>query len=176
MSGAFTFMRTGMTFIAISVLAVIAIFATTASAQSEDASVATVDLAQGSLVEDYQHPNKEGAAAIGMTLKHGNGKIYWVNCTAGADLVTVESDSINTTDHIACFKVTGVDGFLSLEIPSTYFIKAGSHKLAATLTAQVNGQEVKRDYSIKPGQLAPVGETVYPDEGQAALVELRSVS
>ncbi|WP_410655245.1 hypothetical protein [Amycolatopsis sp. lyj-112] len=149
---------------------------TAVDARGADEPAVSADVGQVSLVEDYQHPNKEGAAAIGLTLKHGNGKIFWVDCAIGADLVTVESDSITTPSHVACFKVVGIDGYLALEIPSTYFVKAGSHKLTATLTGRVNGQDIKRDYSIKPGQLTPVGEPVYPDEGPAALVELRSVA
>lgn len=169
-------MRARRAFSAVCALMTAAFVVTAADALGADAPAVSVDAGQSSLVEDYQHPNKEGAAAIGLTLKNGNGKIFWVDCVAGADQVTVESDSITTPNHVACFKVVGIDGYLALEIPSTYFVKAGSIKLTATLTGRANGQDVKRDYSIKPGQLTPVGEPVYPDEGPAALVELRSVA
>lgn len=156
-------------------VSVIALLATTAAAQSAATGAASAaDPGQGSLVEDYEHPNQEGAAAIGMTLKKGNGKIFWVDCAHGGDLLTVESDSIKAPNSTACFTITGPDGYLALEIPSTYFIKGDRHKVTATLTAQVEGKEVKREYAIKPGVVTPVGETKHPQEGPAALVELRS--
>ncbi|SDN29040.1 hypothetical protein SAMN04488074_1442 [Lentzea albidocapillata subsp. violacea] len=168
-------MRLSLTLVCAGVLGSVAILATTASAQS--VGTASDDPAgQPSLVEDFEHPNKEAAAAIGMTLKKGNGRIFWVDCAVGGDLLTVESDSITTPNHIACFRVTGRDGYLALEIPSTYFVKAGKFKINAVLTAQVDGQEVKREYTIKPGELTSVGEIIHPEEGVAALVELRSVS
>lgn len=166
-----------MTAIVVAVAAIGAgtLLTTTASAQSKSAA-AEPPTEQTSLVEDYQHPNKEGAAAIGMTLNKGNGKIFWVDCASATDLLTIESDSITTPNNQACFKITGPDGYLSMSIPSTYFVKGDSHKVKAKLTAVVNGAEVTHDYDIKSGQYTPVGETVHPDEGPAALVELRSVS
>jgi hypothetical protein len=166
-------MRSSLIIVAAGVLAAAVVAVTTASAQSANTTAADEP---GSIVEDYQHPNQAGAAAIGMTLNKGNGKIFWVDCAVGGDLLTIESDSITTPNGIACFKVTGSDGYLAMSVNATYFIKAGSHKIQATLTSRVDGQEVKRDYSIKPGQLTPVGEPVHPDEGPAALVELRSVA
>jgi hypothetical protein len=168
-------MRLSATLVAIGVLGAATVLTATASAQSAG-TAAEPPTEQSSLVEDFEHPNKEGAAAIGMTLKKGNGKIFWVDCAAGGDLMTVESDSITTPNNSACFRVTGKDGYLSLNIPSTYFIKGDSHKIQATLTTQVDGAEVKRDYAIKSGQFTPVGETVHPEEGPAALVELRSLA
>jgi hypothetical protein len=169
-------MRSSLSLASVGVLSAAAILVTTASAQSMGVAASDDPVGQSSLVEDFEHPNKEGAAAIGLTLKKGNGKIFWVNCAVGGDLLTVESDSITTPDHIACFRVTGRDGYLALEIPATYFIKAGSLKIKAVLTAQVDGQEVKQEYTIKSGELTPVGESVHPEEGAAALVELRSVA
>ncbi|MCR3747626.1 hypothetical protein LX88_001564 [Lentzea californiensis] len=166
-------MRSSLTIACVGVLSAAAILVTTASAQSMGAA-SDGPTEQSSLIEDFEHPNKEAAAAIGMTLKKGDGRIYWVDCAVGGDLLTVESDSITTPDHIACFRVTGRDAHLALEIPSTYFIKAGSLKIKAVLTAQVDGQEVKREYTIKSGELTPVGESIHPEEGVAALVELRS--
>ena len=169
-------MRSSLTVACVGVLSAAAILATTASAQSMGAAASDEPVGQSSLIEDFEHPNKEAAAAIGMTLKKGDGRIYWVDCAVGGDLLTVESDSITTPDHIACFRVTGRDAYLALEIPSTYFIKAGSLKIKALLTAKVDGQEVKREYTIKSGELTPVGEIIHPEEGAAALVELRSIA
>ncbi|MGW6447714.1 hypothetical protein [Lentzea sp. NPDC055074] len=167
-------MRSTLTVACVGVLSAAAILATTAIALNVGAAASDEPTGQSSLIEDFEHPNKEAAAAIGITLKKGDGRIYWVDCAVGGDLLTVESDSITTPDHIACFRVTGRDGYLALEIPSTYFIKAGSLKIKALLTAKVDGQEVKREYTIQPGTLTPVGETIHPEEGMAALVELRS--
>ncbi|WP_370941974.1 hypothetical protein AB5J62_22970 [Amycolatopsis sp. cg5] len=153
-------------------LGAVTVLTATASAQGDSAPAAT----QSSLVEDYQHPNQDGAAAVGMTLKNGNGKIFWLDCAVGGDLVVVESDSITTPNHFACFKVTGPGGYLALKVPSTYFIKGDSHKIEATLTAQVDGREVTQPpYTIKSGEFTPVGETVHEDQGPAALVEIRSL-
>ncbi|RJQ77395.1 hypothetical protein D5S17_15745 [Pseudonocardiaceae bacterium YIM PH 21723] len=147
-------------------------------------SVARADDTPPPIVEDGDYPDKAPAAAIGIVLKKGNGKIQWVDCAKGGDLMKVEAESINDTRypgtdaraHTGCFVVLGSNGFLSLEIKATTFIrKDSSHKMKATTIAKANGQEVKREYDITRDTATPVGEGPYPEEGPATLLELRSV-
>jgi hypothetical protein len=167
-------MRTFAILAAVGVLGAAAALTATASASGVGAT--DTPTGESSLVEDFEHPNQAAAAAVGMTLKKGNGKIFWVDCAQGGDLLKVESDSITAPGNTACFRVTGVDGYLAMSIESTYFIRGDSHKIQAKLTGVHNGQEITREYSIKPNTMTPVGEPVYPDDGPAALVELRSVA
>jgi hypothetical protein len=98
------------------------------AAQADDAEQST------SLVEDYSYP---GAAAIEaahqIKLISGDGHITLAECGSAADLITVESYN-NVNEASYCFKVSGTQGYLRLEIPKVFFIWSGEDQVTATVT------------------------------------------
>ncbi|TXJ84360.1 hypothetical protein E2C11_06605 [Streptomyces lavendulae] len=118
-----------------------------------------------SAVETFDYP---GAARIQaerkIVLKRGDGHIILTGCDSAYD-IKVES---RTADMFFCFKASGKQGYLAMELPDAYGIWTEDHPVQATLTAE--GKETvvnapKNDYT-------PVGEA-----GSAAkrsvLIELR---
>lgn len=84
-------------------------------------------------VEDYNHP--EGArigAERGIKLKNGDGNIVYVECTiTSKDLIRIESNLAQggdlgpERDGWICFKAADAPGWLSVEIPGSFGVKAG---------------------------------------------------
>jgi hypothetical protein len=119
------------------------------------------------IVETYDYP---GAAQIfaerNITLLKGDGHVLLVDCASGGDLIVVQSYKIKGGD--ACFRVTGTPGYVTMQIPETYFIKGDTHTAKATLTAKSTTETV----NIVQGQWTPVGESL-PNHDPAALLEIR---
>ena len=85
-------------------------------------------------VENYIHPNAQTiAAATGVFLKEGDGHLMHTDCTNNPDQIRVSS---RVTDHSGlCFTLTGSTGWLTMEIPASYGVRAGkSHNLTVTTT------------------------------------------
>ncbi|WP_234384900.1 hypothetical protein [Streptomyces sp. MMG1121] len=118
-----------------------------------------------SAVETFDYP---GAARIQaerkIVLKRGDGHIVLTGCDAAYD-IKVES---RTADMFFCFKVSGKQGHLTMELPDAYGIWTEDHPVKATLTT--DGKETvvnapKNDYT-------PVGESGSTAK-RSVLVELR---
>ncbi|WP_181442555.1 FG-GAP-like repeat-containing protein [Streptomyces tateyamensis] len=121
-----------------------------------------------SAVEDFSYP---GAAQIlasqNITLKSGDGHIVLADCASGAGLVELYTRSVNPSE--VCFRITGKTGYLALEIPDVYNIKADDHTLKATLNA--NGTSSTVD--LAKNAWTPVGEGVTGNpKDKATLLEL----
>jgi hypothetical protein len=69
-----------------------------------------------------------------------------------------------------CFKVTGTEGYLSLELPSVYAIKAGGQSGTAIMT--VDGET--KSFGFAVDTFTPVGESADPEGREHMLVELRT--
>ncbi|MFB9928293.1 hypothetical protein ACFORO_09800 [Amycolatopsis halotolerans] len=131
------------------------------------ASGAADDTAPPPLVETYDYPGADKILAErNITLLKGDGHVLLVDCASGGDLIVVQSYKIKGGD--ACFRVTGVPGYVTMQIPETYFIKGDSHTAKATLTAKSTTESV----DIQKGQWTPVGESI-PKHDPAALLEIR---
>ncbi|WP_425791920.1 hypothetical protein [Micromonospora sp. DT227] len=129
-----------------------------------------------SLEEDFNYP---GAAKIladhGLKLYKGDGHIIWTGTRP------VEDDQPCTPDEIQveqipgvsgfyhCFKVLGSSGYLTLEIPGTFGVRAGDEIVEATAKLP----EGDKKFTI------PANKPVAIDTGedgnlpQAILVEIR---
>ncbi len=119
------------------------------------------------IVETYDYPGADRIfAERNITLLKGDGHVLLVDCVSGGDLIIVQSYKIKGGD--ACFRVTGTPGYVTMQIPETYFIKGDSHTAKATLTAKSTTETV----AIQPGQWTPVGESM-PNHDPAALLEIR---
>ncbi|MBE8525891.1 hypothetical protein ILP97_51880 [Amycolatopsis sp. H6(2020)] len=118
------------------------------------------------IVEIYDYP---GAAQIlaerNITLLKGDGNILLADCATGGSLIVVQSYK---TKGDACFRVTKAPGYVTMQIPETYFIMGDTHTAKATLTAKSTTETV----DIQPGKWTPVGESL-PNHDPAALLEIR---
>ncbi|OIJ94439.1 hypothetical protein BIV25_22835 [Streptomyces sp. MUSC 14] len=119
-------------------------------------------------VETFDYP---GAAKIQaerkITLKRGDGHIVLTDCNSAYD-VKVES---RTAGMYYCFKVSGKQGYLTMELPDAYGIWTQDHPVQATLTTDGRKSVVnapKNDYT-------PVGEAGDTSK-KSVLVELRVTS
>ncbi|WP_206796865.1 hypothetical protein [Amycolatopsis sp. MtRt-6] len=146
----------------------LAALATTVIAAPAGATGATTaDDTPPPIVETYDYPGADRILAErNITLLKGDGHVLLVDCASGGDLIIVQSYKIKGGD--ACFRVTGTPGFVTMQIPETYFIKGDSHTAKATLTAKSTTETV----TIQPGQWTPVGESM-PNHDPAALLEIR---
>lgn len=146
------------------------------------AAVADTEV-QGSLVEDFAYP---GADAIlsehGLSVVFGDGHIQYV---PGPDDRVCDADQIRVRGAITgsdttrnyCFETTGSRGFLVLEIPHTFMVRAGSEDVVATavVPSEVTGEPaVEEVFEIPANRQKPIlpgaDNDVLP---QAVLVELR---
>ncbi|MET9260632.1 hypothetical protein [Amycolatopsis sp. NPDC004079] len=116
------------------------------------------------LVEDFNYPGADSIlASRGIVLRRGDGRIMLADCGA-AGLIQLKSRDKGDV----CFRATGKDGFLTMEIPSVFLIYGGDHNLAATLTPDAGPSKT---YDVPANLWKSVGET---DTGTPAkLVEIR---
>ncbi|MFY4720924.1 hypothetical protein [Streptomyces sp. LaBMicrA B280] len=119
-------------------------------------------------VETFDYPGAEGIQAERkITLKRGDGHIMLADCNSAFD-IKVES---RTASMYYCFKVSGKQGYLTMELPDAYGIWTQDHPVQATLTTDGKKSVVnapKNDYT-------PVGEAGDTNK-KSVLVELRVTS
>ncbi|MFI8085383.1 trypsin-like serine protease [Kitasatospora sp. NPDC086009] len=105
--------------------------------------------------ESFSYP---GAAQIlaqqHVTLKSGDGNIQLADCASTENLVEVFSRTLDLGPVKVCFRVTGLGGYLALELPKVYNIKGDDHAVKATLNTggSVSSMELRNNF------YAPVGE------------------
>jgi hypothetical protein len=129
----------------------------------------TVAAAQpGSLVEDFSYPGAEKIKAEkGITLKSGDGHIVLADCDGSPGQMEIHARGRVTT----CFRVIGSSGYLSVEIPAVFGVKASADEAAdVTLTAP---DSTVQEVHIPKGAARPVGETADPQARDHTLVEIR---
>jgi len=128
---------------------------------------------QGSLVEDYAFPGAEQIfAEHGLRVFAGDGHVEFVPSTGGScatGLVMVEA-VVEEELAVYCFRTSGVRGFLTMEVPSTFLVRGGSRPVEAT--AQLPG-EVEKTYEVPVNTSVPVDPGNGQDLPEAILVELR---
>ncbi|MGW7103858.1 hypothetical protein [Streptomyces sp. NPDC054838] len=128
---------------------------------------AVVEEGPGYAVEDFGYPNADKILAEQhITLKRGDGHILLADCASANDLLEVWS---RTNDKI-CFRITGNQGYLTLEIPSVFSIKGNSY---ATQVDMSVGAESKT-FDVAKGTWTPVGESADEQGRDFMLMEIRS--
>lgn len=95
-----------------------------------------VPLDPGYTVENYIHPNADIIAAqTNILLKDGNGQIMYTTCnTADKTQIKVESKVRELAD--ICFSTTGQPGWLKMEIPGSFGVRAGTKDVYVTINTQ----------------------------------------
>ncbi|MFD9486701.1 LamG-like jellyroll fold domain-containing protein [Streptomyces sp. NPDC059991] len=126
------------------------------------------DTQPGSVVEDFAYPDAEKIRQEkGIVLKRGDGHIVLAECGTSTGLMEVwprEREKI-------CFRTNGPTGYLSLEIPSVYLVKA-SRDAAASVTLTAPDQTTQH-IKIPKNTVQGVGEADDPQERDHMLVEIR---
>ncbi|MDT0343492.1 hypothetical protein [Streptomyces litchfieldiae] len=147
-------------------------FVTTAADASPGADVAAAaDEAPGYAVEDFNYPRAdEILAERGILLKRGDGHIVLTDCGPTGLLEVWARDQ---SDRI-CFRVTGTEGYLSLELPAVYAIKGAAD---TTTTANMTVEDEEKSFTVPADEWTPVGEpTDEPEHRDHLLVELITTS
>ncbi|MGW8766522.1 hypothetical protein ACWGN5_28945 [Streptomyces sp. NPDC055815] len=123
--------------------------------------------APGFAVEDHAYPYADKILAEqGITLKRGDGHILLADCASGTGLMEVWSRE----KQRVCFRATGNGGWLTLEIPSVYGVKAADFTTEVDMTV---GTEEK-SFDVPANSWQPVGETADPEGRPHMLVEIRT--
>ncbi len=129
-------------------------------------------LEAGYTVETYQHPGAGRIATeYNILLTEGDGNIVQDSCSSLEEQIIVESytgDWDRTSWPKICFTLTGETGWLSLEIPSSYAVRA-SRNHALTVTTR---DDVKTDtVTVAADTYKNINTSI--DETGVAVIELR---
>lgn len=123
--------------------------------------------APGFAVEDHAYPDADRILAEqGITLKRGDGHILLADCASGTGLMEVWSRD----KQRVCFRTTGSGGWLTLEIPSVYLVKAADYATEVDMTV---GTEEK-SFDVPANSWQSVGEAADPEVRPHVLVEIRT--
>ncbi|MFD3944321.1 hypothetical protein [Streptomyces sp. NPDC058579] len=122
----------------------------------------------GYAVEDFGYPNADKILAEKkITLKRGDGHILLADCGSAPDLMEVWT---RQDEERFCFKITGNQGYLALELPAVYSIKGNNYSAEVDMTV---GTEEK-SFDIRKNAWTPVGESVDPQARDFMLMEIRA--
>lgn len=145
------------------------LFAFSASADAVPAGIAADELPPHA-VEDFNYPGADRILAErGIELKRGDGHIVMADCT-GENLLRVTARG--QSNQAVCFRVTGNDGWLTLELPGTFLVRTNSYSNTHLELEADSGDT--QSYDVGPNGLQSVGESD-PDSGgqEFALLEIR---
>ncbi|MEU2183483.1 hypothetical protein [Streptomyces thermolilacinus] len=142
-----------------------ALAVTTAGATGAAPSVTPVaDEAPGYAVEDFNYPQADKILAEqGITLKRGDGHIVLATCGDPA-LLEVWARS----KEKVCFRVTGNQGYLSLEIPAVYGVRGNDYNTDVTMTVD----NTEKSFEVPKNTWTPVGESADPEGRDHMLLEI----
>ncbi|MET8754356.1 hypothetical protein ABZW32_30325 [Streptomyces sp. NPDC004667] len=129
---------------------------------------AVADEGPGYAVEDFGYPNADKILEERkITLKRGDGHIVLADCGTAGELLRVWSRSDGAE---ICFKVTGIKGYLTLEVPAVHAIKGNNYATQVDMTV---GEEEKT-FEIKKNSWTGVGESADAEGRDFILVEIRT--
>lgn len=121
-------------------------------------------------VEDFNYPGADRILAErGFLLKRGDGHIVLADCGSEGDLMEFSVRSLG----LVCFRVTGDEGYLALEMPSVFGIRTGD---STTTYLEMTVDNEERTYEIPANTPAAIGESADPEGRPHTLVEIRTTS
>ncbi len=97
-------------------------------------------------------------------MKSGNGKITLVECASEPDLLMFVARDLGEF----CFKVTGSNGYLSLEVPSVGGVRSNEYNAKINMT--VGGKQ--KSFDIPKNSWKGIGENADPAGREHTLVEI----
>ncbi|MGW9372986.1 hypothetical protein ACWGVR_23535 [Streptomyces xanthophaeus] len=120
----------------------------------------------GFAVEDFGYPNADKILAErNIVLKRGDGHIVLADCgsTELFEVWSREKEKI-------CFKVTGTQGYLALEIPAVFAVKGNSYSAQVDMTVGTEEQS----FDVNKNAWTPVGESADEQGRDFILMEIRT--
>ncbi|MBO3095877.1 hypothetical protein [Cellulomonas dongxiuzhuiae] len=136
---------------------------------------------QSSLVEDFAFPGAdEILAEHGLRLYTGDGHVEFVpaedeTCSAGLIRVTASLPD-EPYRAVYCFKTSGARGFLTMEVPNTFLVRAAAVAVQATAVVPeegAGGDPVREVYEVPANRAVSIEAGSGADAPPAVLVELR---
>ncbi|MEW2062446.1 hypothetical protein AB0899_17010 [Streptomyces sp. NPDC007002] len=122
--------------------------------------------APGYAVEDFTYPNAdEILTERGFLLKRGDGHIVLADCASGTNLLRF----LARGREDVCFKVTGDEGFLTLELDSVHGVRTDD---SGNTYLKMTAEGDQAEYDIPAETWEGVGESV--DGREHVLVEIRT--
>ncbi|MFJ4672753.1 hypothetical protein [Kitasatospora purpeofusca] len=85
-------------------------------------------------VEDFNHPGVSPYG--GIKLLRGDGHILATSCAGSYQIMVVSTAVPKEQGNEICFRVTSTSGFLTVEIPGTFFLQTEGHPVRATLDTE----------------------------------------
>lgn len=115
-------------------------------------------------VENFAYPQADKIfEEQGIILKRGDGHITLAECGPEGLL------RVRMREHSdVCFRITGNEGYLSLELPSVHLIRGTDYETHVSMT--VEGEE--KTYDINKNNWTSVGEGTDPERREHTLVEI----
>ncbi|MFF8835816.1 hypothetical protein [Streptomyces sp. NPDC015130] len=166
-----TMLRTAGAALAAGALAWLAVGGGTSlvSRQEPPAAMAVVaEEGPGYAIEDFGYPDADRILTErGITLKRGDGHITLADCGSATDLLELWS---RADDKKICFRVTGVSGYLSLEIPAVFAMRGNSY---ATTVDMTTGTEEK-SFDLNKNAWTTIGESADDQGRDFMLMEIRT--
>jgi hypothetical protein len=122
-----------------------------------------------SAVEDYQYPKALADATFterGLRLKGGDGHIVYAKCGSEPGLLEVYSSN-DRTDAF-CFRVTGNSGYLNVELPRVYGVRANDYKVRVDMSVD----DTQVSFDVNKNEWAGVGKLGDPQKRDHLLLEI----
>ncbi|MFK8849633.1 hypothetical protein [Streptomyces sp. Ac-502] len=116
-------------------------------------------------VEDFNYPQADKIfKETGLLLKRGDGHIVLADCDSAPGLVEVFARDKGKF----CFRVTGKQGYLSMELDRVYAIRGNDFALRANMKVK----ERSVSFDVAKNTWTAVGETADPNNRDHTLLEL----
>ena len=133
-----------------------------------------IPLEAGYTRENYIHPGADLLAArTGIALKDGDGQLMYTECSTDPNLIRVDRVIENTTidRQIICFKLIGNTGWLTMEIPDSFNVRAGKEVPVTVITTDPDNPEAKpKETPVDKNNRADITNT---SNNNVTIVELR---
>jgi hypothetical protein len=139
------------------------------SAAGSDVAIAAVDDLPPFAVEDFNYPRAaEIEAERGFLLKRGDGHIVLADCGSQDNLLQIYAR--NQPSQMVCFRVTGSDGYLTLELPAVLGVRTNDYE---TTTLDLTVGDEQSSVEVDANTFEAIGETADPEGREHVLVEVR---
>ena len=113
-------------------------------------------------------------AEKGIRLLKGDGHILLVDCASApaSELIRVDSTAGGANAGTHCFRARGGKGYVTLELPEVFVIKAGT---AHSIAAKIDDDGVEKAVAIAKNEWKPIAVDPSDDKG-ATLLEIRTTA
>ncbi|MFD7581997.1 hypothetical protein [Kitasatospora sp. NPDC059817] len=118
-------------------------------------------------VEDFAYPGTSPFPNV--NLLRGDGHILLANCNTDGQIRVYSKDLPDDKGNVICFRATAATGYLVVEVPNVFHIRAEQHPVTARVTA--DGQSRTIDIAKNDGVSIGIGSS--NNQVPTTLLELR---